>query len=352
MIHRSFRITAARINSLELATVTARSLQTPFACLIGLLFVLLIASGGASADVLSGDIGSHDPSRMIQCDGVYYVYSTGGRMIFSKDRLHWTRGPSPFVGGAPAWAKTMIPNSEGIWAPDVIFFDGLYHLYYSVANAKSDTCIGMMSSPTLDPKSPNYKWTDHELVVSAHKTDQRAAIDPCPVFDAGGNLWLSFGSNYTFPATRPAIFIMQLDAKTGLALSPSPTLTPLQTGHIEASYIFYHAGFYYLFWNSGGCCNGVKSSYTIHIARSSTITGPYKNKAGNAGGDVFLASYTDPSNGEEHGPGQIGILSEDGVDRFSYHYYDAEGRPVLGEGILKYDSDGWPVPAAQAAGGQ
>jgi hypothetical protein len=145
---------------------------------------------------------------------------------------------------------------------------------------------------------------------------------------------------------------MPLDANTGLPLSNTPTLTPLQTGHIEASYIFYHAGFYYLFWNSGGCCNGVKSSYTIHIARSAKITGPYVNKAGHSGGDVFLASYTDSVVGDEHGPGQIGMLSEGGVDRFTYHYYNAKGRPVLGEGTLKYDSDGWPVPATEPAAGK
>jgi arabinan endo-1,5-alpha-L-arabinosidase len=321
---------------------------TILACVVALLALLLSAPFVAAGEMLFGDLGAHDPSRMINCDGVYYVYATGGRMMFSKDRLHWTRGPSPFVGGTPAWAKTLIPNSEGLWAPDVIVFNGLYHLYYSVAN-KSDTCIGMMSTPTLDPKSPTYKWTDHELIVSEHKADERAAIDPCPVFDAEGNLWLSFGSNYVNPANRPAIFIMQLDAKTGMALSTTPTITPLQTGHIEASYIFYHANFYYLFWNSGGCCNGVKSTYTIHIARSAKITGPYNNKAGKPGGDIFLASYTDPVVGEEHGPGQIGILSEGGVDRFTYHYYNANGRPVLGEGTLKYDAEGWPTPGVQVA---
>jgi beta-xylosidase len=271
----------------------------------------------------------------------------------------------------------------------VIFFNGLYHLYYALANAQSDCCIGMMSSPTLEPTSRKYQWTDRGLIVSSHKSDQRGAIDPCPVFDAAGNLWLCFGSNYTFPASRPAIFIMPLDPKTGLPVSSPPKLTPLQAGHIEASYIFYHAGFYYLFWNSGGCCAGVKSSYTIHIARSAAITGPYKNKtaapgdnapaksasskgvAGNTnadasgpgvsgtqvsgpiifGKDIFLASYTDPALGEEHGPGQIGILSENGVDRFTYHYYNAKGRPVLGEQTLAYDPAGWPIPTIDGGAG-
>jgi beta-xylosidase len=357
VIHPSFRRLAKRFKSSEFTKpLIARSNQRPRQVLklilIALLFLLFIAPRSESADVLTGDIGAHDPSRMTKCDGVYYVYSTGGGMRFSKDRLHWTTGPSPFVGGAPDWAKTLIPNNEGIWAPDVLFFNGQYHLYYSVANAKSDTCIGMRFSPTLDPKSPDYKWTDQGLIVSSHKTDERGTIDPCPVFDADGNLWLCFGSNYSSPASNQAIFIMQLDAKTGLAQSTTPALTPLQAGHIEASYIFYHDGFYYLFWNSGGCCQGVKSTYTIHIARSKKITGPYENKAANPGKDIFLASYTDPAVGEVHGPGQIGILTEDGVDRFTYHYYNSKGRPVLGEDTLKYDADGWPEPASEPVAGR
>ena len=60
-----------------------------------------IAAVSASAAILSGSIGSHDPSRMILCDGKYYVYSTGGGMKFSADGINWSNGPSPFATGAP-----------------------------------------------------------------------------------------------------------------------------------------------------------------------------------------------------------------------------------------------------------
>src|SRR3974377_2181770 len=50
----------------------------------------------------SGATRSHDPSRMILCNGKYYVYSTGGGMKYSTDQVNWVAGPSPFAGFAPA----------------------------------------------------------------------------------------------------------------------------------------------------------------------------------------------------------------------------------------------------------
>ncbi|MGD0904477.1 MAG: hypothetical protein ABR924_16185, partial [Terracidiphilus sp.] len=80
--------------------------------------LLAFASAGifihsAPAAILSGATGSHDPSRMILCDGKYYVYSTGGGMKFSADGINWSNGPSPFAGfaSAPIPAAT---NSAGI----------------------------------------------------------------------------------------------------------------------------------------------------------------------------------------------------------------------------------------------
>ncbi|HVZ87132.1 MAG TPA: family 43 glycosylhydrolase, partial [Polyangia bacterium] len=88
------------------------------------------------------------------------------------------------------------------------------------------------------------------------------AIDPAPILDASGNLWLSWGSGYTKSSSDNTIYVTRLDNTTGL-VSSSDSATPghpLEPGHIEASYIYYHAGNYYLFWNSGGCCDGASST--------------------------------------------------------------------------------------------
>jgi hypothetical protein len=52
--------------------------------------------------------------------------------------------------------------NKGVWAPDIIYYNNLYSLYCSFAAAfRASACeIGLMTSPTLNPSSPNYKWTD------------------------------------------------------------------------------------------------------------------------------------------------------------------------------------------------
>ena len=344
--------------------------------LIGLALLRLAVTSSAGA-ILQGSIGSHDPSRMIDCDGTYYIYSTGGGMKYSTDRINWTSGPSPFAAAAPAPGqplatgtsrfrrgssppsmKALVPVDQGIWAPDVIYYNHKYYLYYSVAARDAQmTAIGLMTSPTLNPTDPAYHWTDCGVVSSDHdKVDHRSSIDPCPFIDAKGDLWLSYGSGYAngTPPTGPTIYIIKLDNATGLASAADPTRYPVALGHIEASYVYYHQGYYYLFWNSGGCCNGAKSSYTIHMARSRTVTGPYVDRNGKPdSSSIFLAPTVVKNgvDGTEHGPGQIGILSEGGIDRCTYHYYPDSGRPVVGEETILWDADGWPVAGADLAPG-
>ena len=319
------------------------------------------------AAMTSGATGSHDPSRMILCDGKYYVYSTGGGMKYSPDQVTWTAGASPFGGAAPATAPAggrrgratipasvaaRVPQNQGIWAPDVIYFNNQYYLYYSVAAAGNAPgapngrgVIGLLTNPTLDPSSPKYKWTDAGVVLSTeNKVEKRCAIDPAPFLDAKGDLWLAWGSGYNNGngPTDPTILISKLDNATGLASREDSKQYPVAAGHIEAGYVHYHDGFYYAFWNEGGCCSGTSSTYRIHMARSKTVTGPYADKAGKDGaGDIFMATVK----GQElYGPGHMGIQSDPAgaLDRFTFHYYNAAARPVLGVRTLVWGADGWP----------
>ena len=99
----------------------------------------------------SGANGTHDPSRMIESDGKFYVYSTGGGSKSSTDGLVWTNGPAMFPSGIPNSTTSLVPNNEGVWAPDVIFLNGQYYLYYAIANAENACAVGLVTTPTLDP---------------------------------------------------------------------------------------------------------------------------------------------------------------------------------------------------------
>ena len=44
---------------------------------------------------LDGQIGIHDPSTVILCDGKFYTFGTGGMSLVSDDGWVWRRGAPP-----------------------------------------------------------------------------------------------------------------------------------------------------------------------------------------------------------------------------------------------------------------
>ncbi len=290
----------------------------------------------------SGDNGSHDPSRMIESNARVYIYSTGGGAKSSADGLVWRNEASP------AWNKTLHPNNQGIWAPDGIYLNGQYYLYGSMWAADKSSALVLLTSPTLDPSAANYKWTDQGVAVAGPVGVTHSVIDPAPVLDADGNLWVSWGGGYPFSETVDSIFVTRMDNQTGLPVTSDPGYKPpdspgyaIAQGHKEGSYLYYHGGNYFLWYQTGSCCSGTASTYTMHVARASAITGPY------SGDRTFYAGSTSL---DIHGPGHIGIYDCGGVERFTYHYYPNNGS-VIGENTLTWGSDGWPVAGAQVTTG-
>ena len=74
---------------------------------------------------------------------------------------------------------------------------------------------------------------------------------------------------------------MQLDPISGKRISAnSPIYRVANNGPVffsnteEASFLYQHGGYYYLFCNWGGCCAGVDSTYNIRVGRSTNVSGP------------------------------------------------------------------------------
>ncbi len=317
------------------------------------MLVASAALGAAgSAQAAETDCLVRDPSTVVKKGGTYWIYGTGKNVqqFSSADRLHWTyRGPVFPV--TPAWVGMDVPanHSGGSWAPDIRFFGGVYHLYYCYSTLGSPRSgIGVATNPTLDPSG----WTDQGLVVRSPGPDGFNALDPCIFLDTAGNPWLSFGSYFS------GIKLMALNAATGKrpsADSPIYTLAehpqdPINS--VEASYVYYHNGWYYLFvnWNGGG---GPRSTYNIRVGRAKVVTGPYLDKddrdMAHGGGTLFLGSTADDGSGRpfspEVGPGHAAIFSDGKQDYFTCHYEwakDRGGKTTVNVFALAWDTDGWP----------
>lgn len=290
---------------------------------------------------VTGDYWAHDPSTMAADSGRHFVFRTSEGIMakWSDDKSHWTYGGRVFPSGPPGWTTNAVPGFSGtFWAPDVAYFNGRYHLYYSCSTWGSQvSAIGLATTPSL--RSPD--WTDRGPVVQSWGGEPYNAIDPSVLVDDDGKVWMAFGSYWD------GIHLVELDPLTGLRVSPTSPMTRLaDNDRIEAACLFKRDGYYYLFVNHGSCCSGIDSTYHIKVGRGASVTGPFLDRDGidlvGGGGTLVLEST-----GRFIGPGHAGIRPEGGEDWFTYHYYDAgnanEGEATLGLARLTWTVDEWPV---------
>ena len=234
---------------------------------------------------LQGDIRHvHDPTVIKEGD-TFYLFSTraGISVRCSTDLVRWRLCGDVF-GHLPQWAVEDVPGLRGLWAPDVSYFNGRYHLYYSASTfGKNRSSIGLATNRTLDSSSERYRWEDQGKVISSTSTDDWNAIDPNIVLDEQGQPWLSFGSFWG------GIKLRRIDPATGKLSAADETLYSLASrprskelpGAVEAPVIFRKNGYYYLFVSFDFCCRGEKSTYHIRVGRSRRVTGPYTDRSGN-----------------------------------------------------------------------
>lgn len=290
----------------------------------------------------SRGISARDPSTIVKCKDEYWVFYTGHGIpsFHSKDLVKWEPGPAVFET-APEWIAAAVPANRNMnyWAPDVIHLGDRYLLYYSVSSfGKITSAIGLATTPTLDPADPAYHWTDHGIVVQSREGGDFNTIDPSVFSDDDGSLWLAFGSYWS------GIKLVPLDPKTGMRLTPdAPPVSLAYNKSIEASCLYKHAGYYYLFVNWGTCCRGVTSTYNLRVGRSRAITGPYVDQDGvdmlKAGGTLLLEGKA-----PLFGPGHAGFLVDGGKTWFSSDFEGdvrMGGKPTLAIMPVTWKS-GWP----------
>jgi arabinan endo-1,5-alpha-L-arabinosidase len=269
----------------------------------------------------------HDPSTIMECEGNYYTFGTRGGGLISEDGWTWNSGAErPGEGAAPDAMK--------IGDRYLVIFGATGGGLGGGHNGK----ILTMWNKTLDPKSPDFKFTEPILVAQSDGIEDNDAIDPGLLLDPNdGRLWCSYGTYFGF------IRLIELDSKTGKRVEGNRAIDIAID--CEATDLEYHDGWYYLLATHGTCCDGANSTYNIVVGRSKKVTGPYLDNMGRdmlkGGGKMVVAA-----GGRVNGPGHFGrVILEGGVEKMSCHYeadLDQSGFSVLGIRPLLW-KNGWPV---------
>ena len=292
-----------------------------------LIAMTAFAVVSVSAFAQEGQPWIHDPSTIMECDGKYYTFGTGGGGLISEDGWNWYPGAERTGGGA---------------APDAMKIGTRYLVAYSSTGgglgAGHAGRILTMWNRTLDPHSPDFNFTEAIEVASSEVDEDCDAIDAGLFMDpTTGRLWCTYGTYFGF------IRIVELDPLTGARVEGNE---PVNIAiDCEATTIIWRNGWYYLLGTHGTCCDGVNSTYNLVVGRSRSVIGPYLDNMGRdmiAGGGKMVVDADD----RQFGAGHFGRWIEDeGVEKMSFHWeadLDRGGRSVLAIRPLLWVND-WPV---------
>ncbi len=285
---------------------------------------------------LTGDVSLiHDPSIIRQGTNYYVLSTDGGQpggflpLFCSPDKTAWKRCGQIFTI-IPASLATALGNPvTSLWAPDISFFNGLYHVYFVASVFGSNrSIIGLATSPTMNPADPAYAWTYQGTVLQSPADGSGYnAIDPSILVDtdAMGNtthIWMTYGSFFKGIAQREInpltgqLLLSQTSAPTALAARPAVSGNP-----VEGPSLVKHNGFYYLFVSFDACCNSnfTTDTYRIAVGRGPTAQGPFVDMTGTAmlsgGGTILLQTA-----GEFTAPGgQDVLIDPTGGDLITFH---------------------------------
>lgn len=298
---------------------------------LGLTFsVSLYAADKYSNPVI--DYSLPDPSIIKGEDGYFYLYATEDIRNLpihrSKDLVNWE-----FLG--TAFTDENRPDFEpngGIWAPDINKIGDKYVLYYSMSVWGGEWTCGIGCAVSDRPEGP---FKDCGMMFRSNGIKVQNSIDPFYIEDNG--------HKYLFWGSFRGIYAIEL-SEDGLSLKSGSSPVQIAGTAYEGTYIHKRGGYYYMFASIGSCCEGLKSTYTTVVGRSTSLFGPYLDKKGQSMMDNYheiLIHKNDSFVGTGH---NSEIVSDNaGTDWLFYHAVSVanpDGRVLM---LDKIDwIDGWP----------
>lgn len=274
-----------------------------------------------------------DPTVVWGDDGYYYLYATENIRNLpihrSADLVNWELVGTAFTDST---RPTFEPKGN-LWAPDINKINNRYVMYYSMSTWGGEWTCGIGVASSSRPEGP---FTDHGKLFRSNEIQIQNCIDPFYIEDNG--------KKYLFWGSFHGIYGTELSAD-GRSLKKGAKIKRVAGDAYEGVYIHKRKDGYYLFASIGRCCEGLKSTYTTVVGRSTSLWGPYVNKQEaamlNDCHEVLIRK-----NKVFVGTGHNSEIVTDkrGGDWMFYHAVSVanpEGRVLMLDQV-NWEADGWP----------
>ncbi|GAA4991300.1 family 43 glycosylhydrolase [Kitasatospora paranensis] len=286
--------------------------------------------------------GSHPDPSILRVGADYFLATStfewypGVRLHHSRDLVHWQP-----LGGALDSTRlldlTGCPDSGGVWAPNLSYADGLFHLVYSnvstYAAGFTDSPNQLVTAPTIhgpwsDPVPLHSRGFDASLF---HDGDDSRLLNLVHDWRPG------HGGSAGLEATRYDRAARRLvGAPVRIALPPG-------SGWIEGPNLYRRGAWYYLLTADGG----TGYQHQVTVARAASLAGPYER---DPDGPLLTARNHPDLPLQKAGHGSL--VHTPGPDGHTYLAY-LVGRPhgrhgpcILGRETalapVTWSPDGWP----------
>jgi xylan 1,4-beta-xylosidase len=299
-----------------------------------------------------------DPSIVRVGEDYYIATSTfewypGVQIHHSRDLVNWTLVARP-LNRASQLDMRGNPDSCGVWAPDLSYADGRFHLIFTDVKRYGRTTVDGAKGASLRDFH-NY-WVssdriDGEWTDAVHLNS--SGFDPALFHDEDGRSWLlnMLWDHRPDRKRFAGIVIQQMDMATGQLLGERRHIfegTPL--GFTEGPHLYKHDGWYHLLVAEGGTERG----HAVTMARSRDLFGSYEV---HPDGPVLTARHTPDAPLQRTGHGDL-VETPDGETWMAYlcgRPLPASNRCVLGRETaiqrMEWGADGWlrcaePTPVA------